>query len=142
MPRSRKLSTQYLLILFPWLLLNGCGGGGDGTTAPTPISTPVASPAPAALQGTWSTTLAGSAEKVTLTLGATSYQITRPPNQASGTISVTSDRIDFSASSVCSGTGPYRWSITGSSLTFTAISTDACPGRSEVIAGYTYTKSG
>ncbi|MGI9044317.1 MAG: hypothetical protein ACR2GK_09375 [Gemmatimonadaceae bacterium] len=57
-------------------------------------------------------------------------------------ITVAGDRIDFSGSSVCTGTGAYRWSSPGSSLAFSALTADACPGRSEVLAGYTYNKSG
>ncbi len=137
MSQLQKLFTLSALTLLPWIM-SGCGGGG-GVTQPS--STPQAtSPAPTAIQGIWVTTLSGTAQKVTLTLAATSYQISRPPDQASGTISVSGDRIDFSGSTACAGAGPYRWSLTGMSLAFTAISTDACPGRSEVLAGYTYTK--
>ena len=118
----------------------GCGGGGSDTpavTAPSPVL-----PAPAVLQGTWVTTLAASGEQVTLTLGATSYQITRGANQAAGMIGVSGDRIDFSNSSACSGTGAYRWTVTGTALAITAVTPDVCPGRSAVLAGFTYAKSG
>lgn len=128
---------------------NACGGGSSDTTtgtvtAPSPTSpTPnPTSPAPAALQGVWVTTLRGSGERVTLTLGATSYQVNRGANQAVGVIGVSGNQINFSNSSECNGTGAYLWSITGTSLSFTVLATDACPGRSEVLAGYTYAKSG
>lgn len=94
------------------------------------------------LQGVWVTTLRGSGERVTLTLGATSYQVNRGANQAVGVIGVSGNQINFSNSSECNGTGAYLWSITGTSLSFTVLATDACPGRSEVLAGYTYAKSG
>ncbi len=136
--RSRSFALCAVALL-AWLMVSGCGGG---TTAPSSTPPPPTSTAPAALQGAWVTVLPGTEERVTLTLGATSYQITRPPNQASGTIAVSDDRIEFSGSTVCAGRGPYRWSLTGGSLVFTAISADACPGRSEVLAGYTYSKSG
>ncbi|MBA3342646.1 MAG: hypothetical protein H0T48_12540 [Gemmatimonadaceae bacterium] len=115
----------------------GCGGGAsDTTTTPSPTS-----PAPTALQGVWVTTLRGTGERVTLTLGATGYQINRGTNQANGAIGVSGDQINFSNSTACDGTGAYKWGITGTSLLFTAIAADACPGRSEVLAGYTYVKN-
>lgn len=150
MVRPKSLFALCALTLLPWLVLGGCGGSEvvDTTQPSTPIPSPPPPPppppppsaSPAAIQGSWVTTLSGTAERVTLTLGATSYQISRPPNQAEGTISVSGDRIEFSGSTVCAGTGPYRWTLTGNSLTFTAIGADACPGRSEVIAGYTYSR--
>ena len=78
---------------------------------------------------------------MTLTLTEGGYQITRGANQASGAISVPGDRIEFSGSTVCSGTGTYRWSLNGNALVFTLIG-EPCPGRSEVLDAYTYTKRG
>jgi len=89
----------------------------------------------------WVTTLRGTSERVTLTLGATGYQINRGTNQANGVIGVSGDQIKFSDSTACIGTGAYKWGITGTSLLFTAIAADACPGRSEVLADYTYVKA-
>lgn len=132
--------TAVAVVLFA---TTGCGGGGGGDTVtkPTP-SSPVSpvSPAPLALQGVWVTTLTGSGQKVTLTLGATDYRINRGANQASGTIAVTDNQIKFSDSTACNGDGTYRWVINGTSLLFTTDAPDACPGRSEVLAGYTYVK--
>lgn len=139
---SQTWSAICALSLLAWLIVSGCGGGTTAPSSTPQSSTPAASPAPAALQGTWVTVLSGTGERVTLTLGATTYQITRPPNQASGAIAVSDDRIEFSGSTVCAGSGSYRWSLSGSSLVLTAIAADACPGRSEVLAGYTFSKSG
>ena len=140
--------SRLLLRLAPVVILLfvtiACGGGNASPSpvSPSPTSPSPTSPAPVALQGAWVTTLTGSGERVTLTLSATGYQISRGANQAVGAIAVSGDRIDFSRSSVCNGAGAYRWAITGSSLLFTTLVPDACPGRSEVLDGYTYSKSG
>lgn len=134
-------------------VIAGCGGGSGSASSPTspsptptppPAPLPVAQdPAPRELQGTW---LARDAinQQVMLRLTETNYQITRGMDGALGIISVRGDQIDFSRSNVCSGTGSYRWSLTGNSLRFTSIGgagSDPCSGRSEVLDGYTYTKS-
>lgn len=135
-----RLATVSVLVF----AMTGCGGGGsDTTTAPSPVSpTPSpTSPAPSALQGVWVTTVRGTGERVTLTLGATAYQINRGTDQADGVIGVSGDQINFSRSTLCIGTGAYKWGITGTSLLFTAIGPDACPLRGGVLAGYTYIKA-
>ena len=120
------------------LIVVGCGG--KSVTTPVSPSPTAQSPAPRELQGSWGTILRGSGEQVTLTLSEGGYQITRGSNQASGAISVpAADRIEFSRSTVCSGTGTYRWSLNGNALLFTLIG-EPCPGRSEVLDAYTYTK--
>ena len=135
-----RLFLRVAPVAFLLFVATACGGGGgDGRTVTEPVPL---SPAPSALQGVRVTTLDGSGERVTLTLRATSYQITRGINQADGVIAVSGDRIDFSGSSVCSGAGAYRWAISGTSLLLTTLVADACPGRSAVLAGYTYARSG
>lgn len=136
--RSRSAFAMVAAILLASLTVGGCGGDASSSIAPPP---PPSQPAPANLQGTWVTTLPGSGERVTLTLGALSYRIVRGANEASGVIAVSGDRIEFSGSTACAGIGAYRWSITNSSLLFNTLATDACPGRSEVVAGITYTRS-
>jgi len=69
------------------------------------------------------------------------YTIARGQNRASGVIAVVGNRIEFSESTACSGTGVYTWTLTGNSLQFTMLG-DPCPGRAEVLAGLTYIKSG
>ena len=136
--RSRALLALKTATVFTVVAATACGGSASATS---PDSTPSASrPAPDSLQGVWATILPGTAERVTLTIGALTYQIVRSPNQATGSVSVTGDRIDFSGSSACTGTGAYRWSISASRLQFTAIAADQCPGRSDVVAGLTYNK--
>ena len=82
--------------------------------------------------------LNGAGERVILALGESNYEIIRRRNNASGSITVQGDEIVFWPSTVCDGTGTYRWSLTGDSLTFTTLIRDGCPGRSEVLAGQTY----
>jgi len=142
------------LMLFPCLVLvaAACSGGGatPAPTAPSPSPAPAPSlpppqdPAPQALQGLWTTVLRdGSNQVVTLRLGETSYGISRGMDGATGAIAVRGDVIDFFRSSVCSGTGSYRWSLQGNSLAFTAsaLGSEPCPGRGEVLNGYTYMKN-
>lgn len=135
--------SRLLLCLAPIAVLlfstAGCGGSSDAPTVVTP--SPV-SPAPAVLQGVWVATSAVNGELVTLTLAATTYRITRGAIRADGVIAVAGERIEFSRSNLCDGTGAYRWTVTGTSLLLNVIGSDACPGRSDELAGYTYVKSG
>ena len=78
---------------------------------------------------------------MTLTLSESGYRIARGLEEGRGTIAVSGDRIDFSRANVRTGSGAYRWRLTGDALVFIAVTTDACPVRSEVLVGYTYTKS-
>lgn len=120
--------------------LTGCGSSGaTAPQTPSPPSTLVGS-APAELQGVWVTVLGGTGDRVTLTLNANRYEISRPPNAASGAIAVQGDQIQFSQSTVCNGIGTYTWSVRGSTLSFT-VASEGCPGRGEVLIGQTYTRS-
>jgi len=140
------------------LVAASCSGGGAAsptapTTSPSPSATPsptvapslpaLQDPAPLDLQGIWITTLRdGSNQQVQLRLGEKSYGIARGSDGATGTISVRGDLIEFTRSSACVGIGSYRWSLKENSLSFTlsAVGSEDCPGRGEVLAGYTYTK--
>ena len=124
----------------PTSTVTGCGSSGvTAPPTPAPPSTLVGS-APAELQGVWVTVLGATGERVTLTLSANRYQISRPPDAASGAIAVPGGQIQFSQSTACNGTGTYTWSVRGSTLSFT-VASEACPGRGEVLIGQTYTKS-
>ena len=119
--------------------------GATETTAPSPTeaaTTPPEDEAPAELQGSWRTTLDEDlgGHSVTLQLLPTSYRITRAGNQATGSISVNGDQIEFFGSTLCEGSGTYQWAIDGDRLTLTPVDDDPCTGRSEVIIGYTYTR--
>lgn len=69
------------------------------------------------------------------------YGITRGAGAATGQLSVEGDRITFSGSNLCEGTGTYSWSLEGGAVTFTAVGTDPCGGRVDVLDGITYTKA-
>ena len=91
---------------------------------------------PAQLFGTWRTTLVG--QTVTLTLREEgTYRIHRGVNEGTGEISVDGDRIDFFNSSLCPGTGEYRWRIEGDALRFSSL-TEPCPGRAEALLNVRY----
>jgi hypothetical protein len=145
--------------------LAGCGGTVSATPEPTgtaslspsvpvaasPIATAKASnspkapsptppdPAPTELIGSWQLTL--GTEQVTLDLAEHSYRVHRAPDVVGGRIAVRGDEIDFSHSTLCEGTGTYRWTLAAGALTFTSLQKDACRGRAEYLDGQTYTKA-
>lgn len=108
---------------------------------PSPSVEPTASPTAAAsasveqLFGTWRTTLGGV--DLVLRLTPETYRIVRGSNAAEGEISVDGDRIDFFNSSLCPGTGEYRWRIEGDVLRFSSL-TEPCPGRAEALLNVRY----
>lgn len=117
----------------------------EPSTAPTPSESPEPPPSPTVpasvspeqLYGTWRTTLGGVT--VTLRLTEDTYRIHRGTNAAEGEVSVDGDRIDFFNSSLCQGTGEYRWSITDGDLRFRSL-TEPCPGRAEALLNVRYEK--
>lgn len=110
----------------------------SATTVPTPSPTPEDA-APPELVATWRTQLTGG-EQLTLTLGEQSYRIARGPNTGSGNISVRGDRIEFSGSPLCEGTGTYRWALDGDSLTFSMVGTPDPCGGVRVLDGQRYVR--
>jgi hypothetical protein len=146
------------------LTLAGCGSTVTATPEPTatvpvspsvsvvasPVATPKASksprapsptppdPAPAELIGSWHATV--GTEQVTLDLAEHSYRVHRGADVLGGRLAVRDDEIDFSHSTLCEGTGTYRWSLAADALTFTPIQKDECKGRAEWLDGQTYTK--
>ncbi len=133
------LASLYIL----GFILAGCGGssGPPPTAPPVSVPSPVPRPVPSPIDGSWQTILPVTEQRVSLMLNSLTYAIARGQNQASGVIAVLGNRIEFSDSTVCSGTGVYTWTLTGNSLQFT-MHGDPCPGRAEVLAGLTYIKSG
>jgi hypothetical protein len=138
------------------LLLAGCGAGspsGEASEEPTatesaapPSATatasiqptaeatpsPAPSMAPRSLFGTWRTTLGG--QNLSLNITESTYRIVRGPNSATGGVSVTDDRIEFFDSSLCAGTGVYRWEISEEgALSFFPVESEPCPGRAEAL---------
>jgi hypothetical protein len=104
--------------------------------APDPASaTSEASSAPPELFGTWRTTLVG--QTVTLVLTPDTYTIIRGVNKGDGDVRVDGDRIDFFNSTLCPGTGEYRWTIDGDTLRFSSL-TEPCPGRAEALLNVRY----
>lgn len=100
--------------------------------SPEPSPSPAPSVGPRALFGTWRTTLAG--DPVWLGITESTYRIVRGTNTANGSVSVTGDRIEFFNSSLCQGTGIYRWEIGDDGvLRFFPVETEPCPGRAEAL---------
>ena len=113
------------------------------TTTTTAASTTTLAPdaAPVELSGVWRTNLGTGdqvLDNVSLTLSGNQYALQRGPNSATGSISVAGDTIAFFASSLCDGTGTYRWVVEGETLTLTVIDPDPCGNRSLVLDGITY----
>jgi hypothetical protein len=98
-------------------------------------ATPDAPSEPPELFGTWRTTLVG--QRVTLVLTPDTYTIIRGINKGDGDVSVDGDRIDFFNSTLCEGTGEYRWTIDGDTLRFSSL-TEPCPGRAEALLNLRY----
>jgi hypothetical protein len=158
--RKLALSSLSLLLLVAVSCSEGTGTGttdrattqpsGDTpttveTTTTTPTTTTTLSPdaAPVELSGVWRTNLGTGdqvLDNVSLNLSGNQYAIQRGPNSGTGSISVDGDTIAFFASSICDGTGTYRWAVEGETLTLTAIESDPCGNRSLVLDGITYTK--
>jgi len=153
-----RMSTTAIAVI---LLLSACGAdpAGSAIVASTPLPaseqpSPSASAAvsaepsagesvapselasPPELFGTWRTTLLG--QTVTLSLREEgTYRIHRGVNEGTGDIAVDGDRIDFFNSSLCPGTGEYRWRIEGDTLRFSSL-TEPCPGRAEALLNVRY----
>jgi hypothetical protein len=114
----------------------------DPTATPDPSpspelasSTPEASSEPPELFGTWRTTLVG--QTVTLILTPDTYTIIRGVNKGDGDVTVDGDRIEFFNSTLCEGTGEYRWTIDGDTLRFSSLA-EPCPGRAEALLNVRY----
>ena len=104
-------------------------GTPEPTASPSPV--PSESQEPRALFGTWRTTLGGS--PLSLAITESTYRIVRGGNSGAGSVRVDGDRIEFFDSSLCSGTGVYRWTIADGTLSFFPIETEPCPGRAEAL---------
>jgi hypothetical protein len=105
-------------------------------TAP-PSPTAVANAAPIELQGTWRAM--DAPVRLDLVLGPGSYRITRGQNTGAGKIAVTGDEIRFFGSSLCSGSGTYRWTIDGTELRLVPVRPDECDGRAVSLVDTVYT---
>lgn len=97
---------------------------------PSPTPMPTASAVPRALFGTWRTTLGG--QPLSLGITESTYRIVRGSNAADGSVRVDGDQIEFFGSTLCDGTGTYRWTITDGSLSFFPLE-EPCPGRAEAL---------
>ncbi len=123
-------------------MVAGCGGGGGDPAPSGPVTAiPAANQVPTELRGSWSVSL-GPGDIAVLTLTSTTYRIDRGTDFAVGDAGVTGDRLQFSNSSACAGLGEYRWTLVGSSLSFSPAVVEACPGRGDAIANRTYGKTG
>lgn len=110
------------------------------SASPEPSLSPSQSPtepaSPSQLFGTWRTTLGG--ENLTLVLTTDGlYRVIRGVNRGTGEIRVDGDRIDFFNSTICPGTGEYRWRIEDGALRFSSL-TEPCPGRAEALLNVRY----
>jgi hypothetical protein len=138
-------------VLAVWIL-SGCGGGAAPassaavTTAATATSSPAPSPSastepwpsggpvPTELSGVWRLgTSAG-----TMRLSGNTYAF----GQSNGNVVVNGNEIAFFNGSGCGlalpgGIGRYSWTLSGTEVSFVALSPDPC-GRSDLLAGVTW----
>ena len=107
----------------------------------TPIPTPtpvVENPAPPELEGVWRTT---DGERITLSLVADRYAISRGPGSARGKLAVRGSEIELFGSDLCTGSGFYAWQIAAEVLTLTPTGEpDPCSNRLDAVADRPYTK--
>jgi hypothetical protein len=140
------------------LLLIGCGAAAPGesdlrgpasrTAAPQETVTSPPSPsgpgasesaaagaAPSELAGTWRRSFDG--QPLLITLDETGYFVQAAGGAGAGRIFVEGDRITFSDSNRCEGTGTYTWSIEDERLRFTLVGDDPC-GRVDFLLRATF----
>jgi hypothetical protein len=128
------------------VLVGGCAGsaGSASSAAASATSAGAASPssgssaspssaaeaegaAPPELAGIWRRGYQG--ELLFLTLDGNGYAVQVPGESGGGRIFVEGDRITFSNSNRCDGTGTYTWSIEDDRLRFSLIGEDPCRAR-------------
>ncbi|HET9521000.1 MAG TPA: hypothetical protein VFO73_08150 [Candidatus Limnocylindrales bacterium] len=109
------------------------------TATPVPTPSPlVENPAPSELEGVWRTT---DGERITLSLLADRYAISRGPGQARGKLAVRGSEIELFGSDLCVGSGIYAWAIADGVLTLTPTGEpDPCGNRLDAVAGRPYTR--
>jgi hypothetical protein len=140
------------------LLLIGCGadapgesdltGPGGPTAAPQESASATPAPslpgrsedaaagaAPSDLAGTWRRSFEGA--PLLLTLHDTGYFVQAAGGAGAGRIFVEGDRITFSDSNRCEGTGTYTWRIEEERLRFTLLGDDPC-GRVDFLLRATF----
>lgn len=110
--------------------------GSTSTSISATTTTTAEGAAPAEIQGGW-TADEGNAETIVF-LGPTTYSF-HGTNEG-GRISVEGDIIEFHESVLCEGTGAYRWSLDGDTLTFTAVEPLDCPDRRGLLDGKEFTR--
>jgi hypothetical protein len=92
------------------------------------------------LQGTWVATIS-TGEDVTLELRPGEYTVDRAGTVGSGSIEVEGDTVVFSSPRCELGSGEYRWSIDGGTLSFTPLEPrDPCANRIIFLEGAAYTR--
>ena len=110
----------------------------NGSTGRSPSAAPAASDegaAPPELDGTWRRSFEG--EPLLLTLHGMGYSVRAAGGMGAGRIFVEGDRITFSNSNRCDGTGTYIWSIEDGRLGFTLEGEDPC-GRVDFLLRATF----
>jgi hypothetical protein len=106
-----------------------------------PSTTPAvtAKPLPAEIIGKWESELSTEDLPIDLEIKQGSYSLFHL-SMARGRLGVDGDGLVFSNSTLCTGTGRYRWSVEGNELTFESIEPDECQGRAAGLDGITFTR--
>jgi len=130
-------------------VLSACGGESSAPTENGTTHKPAATIAPsgalpAELVGTWRLVDPKSPDVVRLYLRPTAYTVSRG---YSHTGQVEADGRVLTFTSTCgdssvTGTGRYRWTLTGDTLHLALLGTDECVGRADQLEDATYERSG
>jgi hypothetical protein len=105
---------------------------------PTPRVSSVQAALPAGLAGVWQKKFQGGEQKMALEPGQYRFYV-NPADAAAGALTVSGKRLTFSDSNTCSGTGRYRFVLSGAKLRLIALGSDPCP-RSAFMTGTPWTR--
>jgi hypothetical protein len=109
------------------------------TENPSAAPAVTAQPLPAEIIGKWESELSTEDLPIDLEIKQGSYSLFHL-SMARGRLAVDGDRLVFSNSTLCTGTGRYRWSVEGNELTFESTEPDECPGRAAGLDGIVFTR--
>ena len=111
--------------------------GSTTTSTSVATTTTAEGAAPPELQGRWTVDVGNDMETIVF-LSPTTYSF--HGTDEGGRISVEGDVIEFHESVLCEGTGAYRWSLDGDTLTFTAVEPLDCSERRGLLDGKEFTR--
>ncbi len=164
---STRAGSTLMLFLSSCALV-ACGGNGGRSTGATALprpataatipatagtpttmtnaASPPGGPAPAELIGSWTRVAHTADAAVVVSFTADGFRVADNLGGGHGELVVNGDEIDLFNVRECGltlpeGVGRYRWSLMGSTLSFTPLNTDPCPVRGKHFAHQDFIKS-